>query len=82
LIGGGRDLARVHVEVEGLVDGEWFALARLGSAAAQEVLAARIVDLGPEAAEQIRVRIVDASRELWGHILVDALTFIDVPEGE
>ena len=82
LVGGGRDAARLHVSVEGLVDGRWVVLGRLGSSANEEVLSARVLDLGPQAAEQVLVRIVDDSRDVWGHILADALTFIDVPEGE
>ncbi|MBN1772331.1 MAG: hypothetical protein JXB32_13765, partial [Deltaproteobacteria bacterium] len=82
LVGGGRDASRLHVLVEGLRDGRWVPLARLGGAADQEVLGARVVDLGPEAAEQVVVRVVDASPDPWGHILADALTFIDVPQGE
>jgi hypothetical protein len=82
LVGGGRDVTRLHVSVEGLVDGRWVVLGRLGSAANEEVLGARVIDLGPQAAEQVVVRVVDDSRVAWGHILADALTFIDVPVGE
>jgi len=81
LVGGGRDAARLHVVVEGRRDGRWVELARLESAANAEVLGARTADLGPEPADQVVVRVVDASADPWGHILADALTFIELPEG-
>ena len=79
LIGGGNDIAHIHVAVEGLVDGAWIELARLAHTSNSEILEARIADLGPNPAEKVRVRIVDDGRNNWGHILADALTFIDVP---
>ncbi|NMC70261.1 MAG: hypothetical protein GYA57_09375, partial [Myxococcales bacterium] len=82
LVGGGRDAARLHVVVEGRRDGRWVELARLASPANEEVLAARTADLGPGPADQVVVRVVDASTEPWGHILADALTFVDLPQDD
>lgn len=82
LVGGGRDPQRLHVLVEGLRDGRWVERARLESEENGEVLGARVADLGPEPAELVRVRVVDASTGPWGHILADALTFLDLPPDE
>ncbi|MBI5487561.1 MAG: hypothetical protein HY905_09525 [Deltaproteobacteria bacterium] len=77
LLGGGFDGERVEVVVEVLVADAWTTLARLYPRNRVEILRPQLVDLGEVPAAQVRVRVVDASRSDWGHILADGLTFID-----
>ena len=84
LVGGGRDLERLKVELLEKVaggplrygDGEYRSIpgtARTG--AANELLRREWWDVRPHSMKTVRIRIVDEATGAWGHINVDDFTF-------
>ena len=76
LLGGGITSA-TEIVVEGRTAEGWTELARLRPSQRSEALRPVTVDLGELRATEVRVRIRDQARGGSGHLLVDALTFVE-----
>ena len=65
--------------MEGETGGGWKTLARLRAASSGELLRAYTARLRGGPTKRVRVVVEDRVAGSWGHLLVDALTFVDLP---